>query len=58
MKKEKEYRGSNGYVAFTLLLLLLAAIIVGGILFKLIPLLVLIPFILFAFAGLVAINPN
>ncbi len=55
---EKEYRGSNGYVAFILLLLVLAAIIVGGVLFKLIPLLVLIPFILFAFAGLVTINPN
>ncbi|MCT4636366.1 MAG: SPFH domain-containing protein [Bacteroidales bacterium] len=58
MKKEKEYRGSNGYVAFILLIFLLAAIIAGGILFKLIPLFVLIPFILFAFAGLVAINPN
>ncbi len=58
MKNEKEHFGANGYLAFFTLLLLLAATITAIVLFKIIPMVIVMAFLLACFAGFIIINPN
>jgi regulator of protease activity HflC (stomatin/prohibitin superfamily) len=58
MKNEKQFQPTNGYTAFTLLVLIVAASLLTVIFLKLIPMVIVMAFALFCFAGLVAVNPN
>lgn len=58
MNKEKEYKGSNGYLAIFVLLLLIAASVLSIVFIRFVFAFVLLPFLLFCFNGLITINPN
>jgi regulator of protease activity HflC (stomatin/prohibitin superfamily) len=58
MNEEKNYKASNGYVAFFLLLLLVGVSLTGVILMKAFVLIALIIVGLFCFTGLATVNPN
>jgi len=58
MKNEENHNPSNGYLAFFILLLLLALSVLTIIFLKLIPVVIFMVFVLVCFAGLITINPN
>jgi len=58
MKNEKEFSATNGYLAFVLLLLSIAATLLVIIFLKLIPFIIVLAFLLVCFAGFIVINPN
>lgn len=58
MKNEKDFIGTNGYMAFFLLLLLLAGSLAITIALKFIPMAFVVVFLIVCFAGFFTINPN
>jgi regulator of protease activity HflC (stomatin/prohibitin superfamily) len=58
MKNEKDFIGTNGYMAFFLLLLLLAGSLAITIALKFIPMAFVVVFFIVCFAGFFTINPN
>lgn len=58
MEKEKQFTGSNGYIAFLLLIILIGLTIASIVLFKLIPMIIVLAVLGFCFAGFVIVNPN
>jgi regulator of protease activity HflC (stomatin/prohibitin superfamily) len=58
MKNEKDFIGTNGYMAFFLLLLLLAGSLAITIALKFLPMAFVVVFLIVCFAGFFTINPN
>lgn len=58
MKNEKEFKAVNGYLAFFVMLLVVAASLMAIIFLKLILMVIVLVFTLVCFAGLVTVNPN
>lgn len=58
MKNEKEFKAVNGYLAFTVMLFIVAASLLAIIFLKLVPMAIVLIFTLVCFAGLVTVNPN
>lgn len=58
MKNEKDFTATNGYLAFFILLMALAASILTILFLKLLPVVIVTLFILVCFAGFMTINPN
>lgn len=58
MKNEKEFQATNGYLAFFILLLIVAGSILAIVFLKLVPMVIVMAVGLVCFAGLVTVNPN
>jgi regulator of protease activity HflC (stomatin/prohibitin superfamily) len=58
MKNEKEFKAANGYLAFFVMLLIVAASLLTIIFMKLMLMVIVLVFTLVCFAGLVTVNPN
>lgn len=58
MKNEKEFKAANGYLAFFVMLLIVAASVLTIIFMKLMLMIIVLVFTLVCFAGLVTVNPN
>lgn len=58
MKTEKEIKGSNGYLAIFLLISSIISCLVFGIVYKIYPLVFILPIFLFCLGGLVIVQPN
>ncbi|MGE4287287.1 MAG: SPFH domain-containing protein [Salinivirgaceae bacterium] len=58
MKNEKDFKATNGYLAFFVMLLIVAASLLAIIFLKLLLMVIVLVITLVCFAGLVTVNPN